>query len=118
MFFRIVLYSQETAEDTKVYDINELDSKPNFEGGLTRFYFFIVRNYIRPENENIKNGNVFLEFIIEKDGSITNINCLRDLGYGTCEEGIRVLCKCPNFIPGKKNEVEVRTKYKCAITIQ
>ena len=60
-------------------------------------------------------GSVFLEFIIEKDGSISNIKVQRSLGSGTDEEAIRVLKLSKKWNPGVKDGKLVRTFYKMPI---
>jgi outer membrane biosynthesis protein TonB len=62
-------------------------------------------------------GKVFVMFIIEKDGSITNANILRDIGYGTGDEMLRVIKLSPKWIPAKKDGLPVRVQYSIPITI-
>lgn len=61
---------------------------------------------------------MYVTFIVEKDGSLTDYRILRDIGYGTAEETIRVLKLSPKWIPGKINDEPVRTMYSLPITIQ
>ena len=58
-----------------------------------------------------------MTFIIEKDGSLSDIKVLRDIGYGTGDEAIRVLKISPKWIPGKQNNKEVRTLYSLPIPV-
>jgi hypothetical protein len=59
-----------------------------------------------------------VSFIIETDGSLTEITTLRDnVGYGTVDEAIRVVKSAPKWIPGKINSEPVRVKYSLPITI-
>ena len=55
---------------------------------------------------------------VEKDGSLTDIKVIRDIGYGTGKEAIRVLKKCPKWTPGEQNGKKVRVLYSLPITIQ
>jgi hypothetical protein len=64
------------------------------------------------------NGEIYLSFIIEKDGSINDIRILRDIGFGTGDEAIRVLSKYEKWLPGKQRGVPVRVMYSLPITIQ
>ncbi|GAB3723334.1 energy transducer TonB [Flavobacterium koreense] len=108
------IYSQENSD--KVYNSSEVDEKPEFVGGMEKFYKFTAKNFNVPSGEGIK-GKIIVEFIIEKDGSITNINVIQDIGYGTAEETISFLKKSPRWKPGKKNGEIVRTLYRLPITL-
>jgi hypothetical protein len=69
------------------------------------------------EKNKVK-GKVYVTFIVELDGRLTNIKIIRDIGYGIGTEVVRVLGICPNWIPGKMNEKTVRVLYSLPITIQ
>jgi len=115
LLFTTYIYSQEINE--KVYSSSEVDEKPDFKGGVEKFYKFIGKNFKTPEKEGL-NGKIIVEFVIEKDGSITNINITQDIGFGYAEETIRILNICPKWRPGKKNGEIVRTLYNLPITIK
>ena len=104
-------------EDTGVYSVAGIEVKPDFPGGMEKFYKFVGNNYRTPEEEGLK-GKVFVTFVVEKDGSLTDIKVLRDIGYGTGAEAIRVLKKCPKWKPGMQNGKPVRVLYSLPITIQ
>jgi hypothetical protein len=61
-------------------------------------------------------GRVFLTFIIEKDGSLSEIKSIRDVGYGSAEESIRVLKLSPKWKPGYQNGRAVRVQYSMPIS--
>lgn len=100
-------------EDNTIY--NAVEVKPEFPGGLPKFYEFVGKNYRAPEEE-IK-GKVFVQFVVEKDGTLTDIKVVRDIGYGTGAEAIRVLKKCPKWKPGIQNGRPVRVLYSLPISI-
>lgn len=104
-------------EDDIVRSITGLEIKPEFPGGIEKFYAFVGKNYQAPEEEGLK-GKIYITFIVEKDGSLSDFKVLRDIGYGTGKEAIRVLKLCPNWKPGKINNKPVRTLYTLPITIQ
>jgi beta-lactamase regulating signal transducer with metallopeptidase domain len=93
------------------------DPKPEFPGGIEKFYQFVGQNYKIPSQPNLE-GKIYLTFIVEKDGSLSHIKKLRDIGYGTGEEAIRVLKLCPKWIPAKINNKPVRVEYSLPITIR
>ena len=104
-------------EDNTVYNSAVLEIKPEFKGGLNKFYDYIAKNYRTPDVPGLK-GKLLVSFIVEKDGSITDIKVLKDIGYGSGEEAIRILKKCPNWIPAKQKGKKVRCTFMLPINIQ
>ena len=104
-------------EDNSVYNTAGIEVKPDFPGGMEKFYKFVGKNYQTPEEEGLK-GKVFVSFVVEKDGSLTDIKVIRDIGYGTGKEAIRVLKSCPKWSPGEQNGKKVRVLYSLPINIQ
>lgn len=103
----------EKLDADSIYNMSEV--RPTFPGGIQAFYDFVGKNYKAPE-ENIK-GKVFIQFVIEKDGSLTDIKSVRDIGHGTGEEAIRVLKLSPKWIPGEQDGKKVRVQYSLPISI-
>ena len=104
-------------EDNSIYNTAGIEVKPDFPGGIEKFYKFVGKNYQTPEEEGLK-GKVFVSFVVEKDGSLTDIKVIRDIGYGTGKEAIRVLKSCPKWSPGEQNGKKVRVLYSLPINIQ
>ena len=102
--------------DSTIYNTAGIDVKPEFPGGMNEFYKFIGKNYQTPPNKNLS-GKVYVTFVIEKDGSLAGIKVLRDLGYGTGKEAIRVLELSPKWMPGEQNGQKVRCTYSLPISI-
>ena len=63
-------------------------------------------------------GKTYVSFIIETNGEISNIKVLRDIGYGTGEEAVRVLKLSPKWTPGVYNGRNVKQYYTLPISIQ
>ncbi len=99
-----------------VYNTAGIDVKPDFPGGMDAFYQFIGKNYNCPKVERLA-GKVYVTFIVEKDGSIDEIKVLRDIGYGTGKEAIRVLELSPKWLPGEQNGQKVRCTFSLPISI-
>jgi hypothetical protein len=98
------------------YVYNAAEKQPQYPGGIAAFYKFIGQNFLVPDVKDLK-GKIFIQFIIEKDGSLTEIKSIRDLGNGTGEEAIRVLKLSPNWIPGEQDGKPVRVVYSLPINI-
>jgi protein TonB len=107
----------EEAPDNQIYNTAGIEVKPDFPGGINKFYKFVGDNYQTPEEDGLK-GKVYVTFVVEKDGSLTDIKVIRDIGYGTGKEAIRVLKKSPKWSPGIQNGKPVRVLYSLPITIQ
>ena len=103
-------------EDNTIYNSAGIEVKPEFPGGMAKFYKFIENNYNVPSDS--PGGKVFIQFVVEKDGSLTDIKVLRDIGYGTGKEAERVLRKSPKWTPAEQNGKKVRCSYQLPITLQ
>lgn len=90
------------------------ETMPKFQGGdLNTFRTWVQQNVKFPQIalENGIQGRVVLSFVIEKDGSLTNIQVLQTPDRSLSEEAIRVLNKSPKWSPGKQRNQVVRVKY-------
>ncbi|MGG7034119.1 MAG: energy transducer TonB [Flavobacterium sp.] len=105
----------QVVEDETVY--NSVEVSPDFPGGMKKFYEYVGKNFRSPEEEGVF-GRIIVQFVVEKDGNLTDIVVLRDIGYGTGKEAIRVLKNSPKWKPGINNGRPVRVKYSLPITIQ
>ncbi len=99
------------SNDNKVYNTGGLDVLPEYPGGIKAFYDYIAKNYTPPSSKDFKGGKLQVAFVVEKDGSLTDIKVLRDPGFGTNFEAIRVLRACLNWKPGEINGNKVRCSY-------
>ncbi|WP_197056148.1 energy transducer TonB [Flavobacterium gilvum] len=113
---RIITYTVTSNVQEKIFSINEVEVKPEFPNGINKFHAFIWGKFKRPKD--CPEGRIAVTFVIEKDGSLTDIKTVKDIGFGVGEEVIRVLKECPKWIPGKNDEKIVRVQYTLALTIQ
>ena len=95
-----------------VYQV--VDQMPEFPGGMEAMMKFVADNVKYPEEAKDKNieGRVFVGFVIEKDGSVSNVKVLRGIGGGCDEEAIRVVKSMPNWTPGKQKGEPVRVSFQ------
>ena len=106
-----VVFEEVEAEDEEVDQIFDIvETLPEPVGGYPLFYEFLAKNldYPRDALKNRVEGKVFVQFVIEKDGSLTNFKVLKGIGSGCDEEAIRVLTTAPNWSPGKQRGRNVR----------
>jgi hypothetical protein len=81
-----------------------------FSGGLNNFIKFVSENYHQPEVEGLY-GKVIVSFVIDIDGTIVDVKVIKDLGFGTGKEAIRVLKLCPKWTPAVQNGKPVRSEF-------
>jgi len=108
--------TSEVQED-RIYSFVTLKDPPRFPGGIAKFYRFLVDNLKYPEAARAKKiqGTVFVSFIVEKDGSLSNIKTVRGLSTETDQEAERMLKISPKWEPGSLNGRPIRTQYNIPI---
>lgn len=95
-----------------------LESSPEFPGGLKKFFELVANRFETPEGLNINTVKVHVFFVVEKDGSLSNIKVTRDPGYGLGNEAIRVLKSIKTkWKPGIQKGQPVRTAYNLPISV-
>lgn len=112
-------YTAGTINSNAVFRAASLDKRPDFPGGMDKFYTFIINNF-KASSEN-KNDliKMSVSFIIEKDGSISEVKVLKNPGYGLDKEAIRVLNKLKTkWHPGTLQGQPVRTLITMPIVIK
>jgi periplasmic protein TonB len=85
---------------------------PEPEGGLKAFYEFVGKNIKYPDLARRLDieGRVTVQFIVEKDGSLTDIKVLKGIGGGCDEEALRVIGMAPRWHPGLQSRRPVRVR--------
>jgi len=94
-----------------------VQQEPDFVGGREKFNLYIKQNLNYPDNarkDNIQ-GKVFLGFVVEIDGSISNIKVLRGISTECDIEAVRLLKSSPRWNPGLQNGHNVRVHYNIPV---
>jgi protein TonB len=100
-------------EEEKADDIFTIvDEKPEPAGGYSSFYDYVSRNLHYPNKARLLGieGRVFIQFVVEKDGSLTDIQVVKGVGGGCDEEAVRVISQAPKWNPGKQRGRPVRVR--------
>lgn len=109
-------------ENTEIIDeiYTEVEVMPNFPGGQARMLSFIGKKVRYPAiaKENNIQGKVYVQFVINKDGSISDAQVLRGIGGGCDEEALRAVNAMPNWIPGEQRGKPVRTRFVLPVNFQ
>jgi len=109
-----------TEDDNKVHTIIEIQVMPSPVGGEEAWVKFLNKNLRFPPEAQADGvgGRVFVGFVIEKDGSLSNISVERSAGHGFDEEATRVLKLAKPWKPGIQNGRPVRVKFVIPINFQ
>lgn len=103
---------------TKTNEAYEVDENPEFEGGNAALLAFVRKNLVYPSRavaEN-KQGTLYVKFVVDEAGKVSNILLQNNLGYGIDDEAMRVLKLIPKFkSPGKVKGQPVKTYYQIPI---
>ena len=97
-----------------------VEEMPEFPGGAAKMMEFIQKNIKYPmmARESDIQGRVFVNFVVEPDGSITNVTVMRGIGGGCDEEALRVVQSMPNWKPGKQRGKAVACKYTVPVSFR
>ncbi|RFS17073.1 energy transducer TonB [Emticicia sp. C21] len=113
--------------EVKVAEVEEsneafihVEVQPTFAGGVSELYKFLNKTLKYPSaaQRNNVGGKVFMSFIVEKDGSITDIQVAKGVGFGLDEEATRAVKLMPNWNPGKQNGRNVRVRFTLPVTFK
>ena len=97
-----------------------VETLPSFPGGERKLFEFIGKNVVYPKEaiDAGVEGQVFVEFFVEKDGSITVGKVLKGIGYGCDEEALRVIGLMPKWEPGSQRGKRVRVRHTLPINFK
>lgn len=102
-------------EENKVFDI--VEQQPMFPGGPAALMKYLSENTKYPvvAQENGVQGRVTVQFVVEKDGSISDVHVLRGVDPSLDKEAVRVVKSLPRWTPGKQNGITVRVNYRVPV---
>jgi TonB family protein len=104
-----IYFKEELYPDSRIF--TKTDVLPKFQEGAESLKSYIDNNKVYPESAKADSisGYVSINFVIEKDGSVTNLIVLDSLGYDCDEEAIRIIANIPKWSPGYIDSIPVRT---------
>ena len=102
-------------EENKVFDI--VEQQPLFPGGPAALMKYLSENTKYPvvAQENGVQGRVTVQFVVEKDGSISDVHVLRGVDPSLDKEAVRVVKSMPRWTPVKQNGITVRVNYRVPV---
>jgi len=127
LFFASVIIAALTigcalAQDTSKKSSNlpaivSIGQEPVFPGGIPAFNKYLIKNVKYPEVAKVVglSGKVYVSFIVERDGSVSDAKPVKCMGAGCESEAVRVVSSMPNWIPGAMDGKPVRVQYTVPI---
>lgn len=110
-----IVEEEEEIFEEEIFTI--VEKMPEFPGGTEKLFKYLGKNIEYPpmaKDAGIK-GKVYVTFVVDKDGSITDVKILRGIGGGCDEEAVRVVKSMPRWSPGKQRGKSVRVQYNLPI---
>ena len=106
---------EEEVVEQEIFQI--VEEMPSFPGGEAKLMEYVAKNIKYPQiaRETGIQGRVFVGFVVEPDGSISNVKLLRGIGGGCDEEAMRVIKSLPKWKPGKQRGKAVRVSYQIPV---
>jgi len=106
---------EESIKETEIFTV--VESMPEFPGGMGALMTYLSENIKYPAlaKESGIQGRVFINFVVETNGSITAVKVLRGIGGGCDEEAVRVVQNMPKWSPGKQRGKPVRVSYNLPV---
>lgn len=110
-----VVEEEEEVVEEEIFQI--VEEMPSYPGGTEALYAYLGDNMRYPvvAMESGISGVVYVQFVVEKDGSVTQVKVMRGIGGGCDEEAIRVIENMPRWNPGKQRGRAVRVLYAVPI---
>jgi len=108
----------EEADDQVVFQV--VETMPSFPGGDAALFKFLSQNVKYPviAQENGIQGRVICQFVVNKDGSIVDVEVVRSVDASLDKEAIRVIKSMPKWSPGKQRGKSVRVKYTLPVNFK
>ncbi|HLN52710.1 MAG TPA: energy transducer TonB [Lentimicrobium sp.] len=106
---------EEEVAEAEIFTV--VEESPSFPGGDAARIQFLQQNIVYPQmaRESGIQGTVYVTFVVERDGRVTDVRVLRGIGGGCDEEAIRVIKAMPKWNPGKQRGKPVRVQFNMPI---
>ena len=109
---------EEEVQEQEIFQI--VEEMPAYPGGDQKLMEYVAKNIKYPQiaRETGIQGRVFVGFVVEPDGSVSNVKVLRGIGGGCDEEAMRVVKSLPKWKPGKQRGKAVRVSYMLPVNFK
>jgi len=115
-----VVFEEAPEEEVAEEIFTIVEDQPEPTGGMGAFYTYVGKNLKYPNQARRMGieGKVFVQFVVDKDGSITEVQAIKGIGAGCDEEAVRVISEAPKWKPGKQRGRPVKVRMILPITFK
>lgn len=114
-----VISKKENSIEDEIYNGGiSFEIDPEYDGGNEKFYDYFKKKFKLPLDASKKTGEIQISFVIDRNGILGHFIPIKDLGFGTMEETIRVLKNSKKWKPGEQNGKKTITKNILSLQIQ
>ena len=101
-------------------DYTLVEQQPVPQQGLGTFYEYISSQLVYPAEARVKGieGRVFIEFVVDRDGQLTNVKCIKGIGHGCDQSAVDIIQSSTAWTPGRINGEKVKVKMILPITFK
>lgn len=109
--------NQESTQDTSIV-VETLNENPVFPGNLSKYISLKIK-YPQSSIDNEEEGRTIVSFVVEKDGSVSNVEVSKSSGYTALDkEAVRVVSNMPNWTPGTNGNKPVRVQFRLPVNFK
>lgn len=103
----------------RIWDYDEIAVKPTYPGGMKAFYHYIGHEYVYPQADKRlgTEGRIFLRFVIDKNGKVTDVKVLKGINERMDAEAIRIMKICKDWIPGRVGDKNVAIRFNLPLRL-
>ncbi len=115
-----VVFEEAPEEEVAEEIFTIVEDQPEPQGGMGAFYQYISKNLQYPNQARRMGieGKVFVQFVVDKDGTITEVQAIKGIGAGCDEEAVKVIQNAPKWKPGKQRGRPVKVRMILPITFK
>jgi len=115
-----IVFDEPVEEEVAEEIFTIVEDQPAPKGGMAAFYEYVGKKLKYPAQARRMGieGKVFVEFVVDKDGTITDVKAIKGIGAGCDEEAIRVIQSSPKWNPGKQRGRPVKVRMILPITFK
>lgn len=117
LFCGLTALAQQNRPEPEEMVFTVVEHSPEFPGGFRAMKDYLSANVQYPDlaaKANVS-GKVFVSFVVERDGQLTNLTLLKGIGFDCDDEALRVVKAMPRWLPGTQSGRTVRVKYNLPI---
>jgi protein TonB len=115
-----LVFEEAPAEEVAEEIFSIVEDQPTPQGGMEAFYKYVSKNINYPAQARRMGveGKVYVQFVVDKDGSLNEVQAIKGIGAGCDQEAVRVVKAAPKWKPGKQRGRAVKVRMVIPITFR